>query len=440
MNTCGGWESVRVSVRQRVGVRAFETWFSGLEGAVAGDTLVLRCPDPFVRSWIAGRYGEILREAAGGRAVEYRVTGEAVTRPAPAERRATSPPVAAAVRSAAPQAPPAKRVAQTSFESFVSDPGNALAFEAARAVARGESGRCNPLLITGPSGVGKTHLCEAIRNEVDCNILYRSSEEFTTEVTQAIRGDRMPAVRHKYRRAANLLILEDVQFLVGKKATQAELFHTLDHLLGRGRRVVLTADRVPHELAGLDERLASRLASGLVARIGPPAHETRRAILRAKAAAGGVRLPDECLARLAERAVDSAGDLVAGLNQVVARATLLKQQITTELVEEALSTVELPGRRRSIGEIIGLVARSYSLRPEDLRSRSRKRHITRPRQLAMYLCRRYTDASLKEIGRALSRDHTSVMYAVDAIERRTLEEPQLRYQLEAISAKLGPAA
>lgn len=439
MNTCGGWESVRVSVRQRVGVRAFETWFSGLEGAVAGDTLVLQCPDPFVRSWIAGRYGEILREAAGGRAVEYRVDGEAVTRPAPVERHATTAPAAAAPRSA-PQAPAPRRAAQTSFDSFVSDPGNALAFEAARAVARDESGRCNPLLITGPSGVGKTHLCEAIRNEADCNIIYRSSEEFTTEVTQAIRGDRMPAVRHKYRRAANLLILEDVQFLVGKKATQAELFHTLDHLLGRGRRVVLTADRVPHELEGLDGRLASRLASGLVARIGPPEHETRRAILRAKAAAGGVRLPDECLARLAERRVESAGDLVAGLNQVVARATLLKQQITTELVEEALSTVELPGRRRNIGEIVGLVARSYSLRPEDLRSRSRKRHITRPRQLAMYLCRRYTDASLKEIGRALSRDHTSVMYAIDAIERRTLEEPQLRYQLETISAKLGPAA
>ena len=248
----------------------------------------------------------------------------------------------------------------------------------------------------------------------------------------------MPAVRHKYRRAANLLILEDLQFLAGKKATQSELFHTLDHLVGRGRRVVLTADRPPHELEGIDPRLASRLASGLVARIGPPEHETRRAILRSKAAAGGVRLPEACLARLSERAVESAGDLVAGLNQVVARATLLKQPITPELVEEALATVGMPGRRHSVEAIIALVARSYSLRPEDLRSRSRKRHISRPRQLAMYLCRRYTDASLKEIGRSLSRDHTSVMYAVDAVERRTLEEPQLRYQLEAISAKLGP--
>lgn len=435
MNTCGGWESVRVSVRQRVGVRAFETWFSGLEGAVAGDTLVLRCPDQFVRSWVAGRYGEILREAAGGRAIEYRVAGEPGSSPTPAEERAAPPRRA---RAGPAPAPRAAAQAQTSFDSFVPDPANALAFEAARAVARGDGGRCNPLLITGPSGVGKTHLCQAIRLEADCNILYRSSEEFTTEVTQGIRSDRMPAVRHKYRRAANLLILEDLQFLAGKKATQSELFHTLDHLVGRGRRVVLTADRPPHELEGIDPRLASRLASGLVARIGPPEHETRRAILRSKAAAGGVRLPEACLARLSERAVESAGDLVAGLNQVVARATLLKQPITPELVEEALATVGMPGRRHSVEAIIALVARSYSLRPEDLRSRSRKRHISRPRQLAMYLCRRYTDASLKEIGRSLSRDHTSVMYAVDAVERRTLEEPQLRYQLEAISAKLGP--
>ena len=434
MNTCGGWESVRVSVRQRVGVRAFETWFSDLEGAVAGDALVLRCPDQFVRSWIAGRYGEVLREAAGGRAVEYRVVGESAGGAALAGERAVEP-----RRVRAGPAPAPGRSPQASFDSFVPDPGNALAFEAARAVARGEGGRCNPLLITGPSGVGKTHLCKAIRLEADCNILYRSSEEFTTEVTQAIRGDRMPAVRHKYRRAANLLILEDLQFLAGKKATQSELFHTLDHLLGRGRRVVLTADRPPHQLDGLDGRLASRLASGLVARIGPPEHETRRAILRAKAAAGGVRLPDDCLALLAERAVESAGDLVAGLNQVVAHATLLKRPITVELVDEALATVGLPGRRHTPGAIIELVARSYSLRPEDLRSRSRKRHISRPRQLAMYLCRRYTDASLKEIGRALQRDHSSVMYAINAVERRTLEEPRLRYQVEAISAKLGPA-
>jgi len=426
MNTCGGWEAVRLSVRRRIGARAFDTWFGSLDGTLDGDRLVVECPDAFVRSWVQGRYDDALREAARGRRIEYRVAGGSTPEtPTPAE--------------IGPDRPRSAPAAQINFDSFVAGPANALALEAARAVARGESGRCNPLVLAGPSGVGKTHLCEAIRAAGPEGVVYRSSEEFTSEVTQGIRGDRMPAVRHRYRRSANLLILEDVQFLRGKKATQVELFHTLDHLLARGRSVVLTADRHPGEIEGLDPGLASRLASGLVACIGPPEAETRTAILRAKAAAGGVRVPEECLGLLARRPVASARDLIAGLNQVVARAALLKQPITADLVREALAAVSVPGRRHTLGDIVELVARTYSLSVEELRSRSRKRHVARPRQLAMYLCRRYTDASLKEIGRALRRDHTSVLYAIDVVERRAVEHPPLRYQLEALAAKLiGP--
>jgi len=249
----------------------------------------------------------------------------------------------------------------------------------------------------------------------------------------------MANVRQRYRRSANVLILEDVHFLRGKRATQVELFHTIDHLLARGRSVVMTSNQSPAELHELDPALRSRLTSGLVAHIGPPELATRYEILRAKAAAGGVRIPDRCVEQLAVRPISSVRELLAGLNQVVARATLLKQTITEELVGEALSAVEVPGRRRSLEEIIDLVARAYSLDADMLRSRSRRRRITRPRQLAMYLCRRYTDASLAEIGRALQRDHTSVLYAIDVVERRTLEQPQLRYELEALAARLGPA-
>jgi chromosomal replication initiator protein len=187
----------------------------------------------------------------------------------------------------------------------------------------------------------------------------------------------------------------------------------------------------------LDAQLASRLASGLVAYIGPPEAETRRKILRSKAASGGIALPDACLEALAERPVESVRDLVAGLNQVVAHATLLKRPITPELVREALATVTVPGRRRSLDEIVKLVAQTYALSVAELRSRSRKRHVVRPRQLAMYLCRRFTDASLKEIGRALERDHTSVIYAIDVVERRATEHPPLRYQLETLASRLG---
>src|SRR5215831_11327165 len=155
------------------------------------------------------------------------------------------------------------------FERFVSGPGSALALEAARAVARGEAGRCNPLFLVGGTGMGKTHLCRAIYGTAGNAALYRSSEEFTTEVTEAMRAGAMPRIRQRYRRTANLLILEDVQFLSGKRATQAELFHTLDHLVENGKTVVFTADRCPSELDELDPKLRSRMGSGLIARIGP---------------------------------------------------------------------------------------------------------------------------------------------------------------------------
>lgn len=428
MHHCGGWEAVRERVRQEIGPRAFAAWFAGLDAGVEAQRLVIRCPDRFVRDWVEGLYGEALRRAASAyEAIEYRVEGKRSLR--------ASRPAGRVERGREPEPPPQRTTLCENFESFVAGPTNALALEAARAVARDEAGRCNPLVLAGPSGLGKTHLCTAIRAEVG-SAVYRSSEEFTAEVTQAIRQDRMAGVRQRYRRSANLLILEDLQFLAGKRATQSELFHTVNHLLARGKQVVITAQCPPREIEGVDRELAARLTSGLVARIGPPERETRRRILHAKASAGGVRLSEASLELLAEREVESVSDLLAGLNQVVARATLLKRPIAPELVREALAAVEVPGRRRTLREIIEMVARSYGLELEELRGPTRKRRVARPRQLAMYLCRRYTDASLKEIGRALARDHSSVLYAVAAVERRLLEQPQLRYQLEALANRL----
>jgi chromosomal replication initiator protein len=253
-----------------------------------------------------------------------------------------------------------------------------------------------------------------------------------------MRTGQMETIRHRYRRSLNVLILEDVQFLAGKKATQIEFFHTLDHLLSERKRVVVSADRLPHEIEGLHEGLRSRMASGLVAYIGPPELETRRAILREKASAGGFRLDAECLEILARRPVDSVRDLLAGLNQVVARASLLRVRPSPDLIHAALESVDVPGRRHSVDEVAALVSHAYSVTPDDLRSRSRKRRIVRPRQLAMYLCRHYTDASFLEIGQRFRRDKSSVRYAVEAAERRILEQPQMRYELESLAARLSP--
>ncbi|MGH7290937.1 MAG: chromosomal replication initiator protein DnaA, partial [Myxococcota bacterium] len=432
MENCGGWEAVRTVLRRRVGEAAFEAWFRALDGRLEGETLVLRCPDRFSRDWLRGRYGRLIEECAqGARAVDYRVDLVAASAASTALASARA---SAALVEPAPQ--PAERVENSGaqerlFESFISGPGNALALEAARLIARGQAGRCNPLFLYANTGMGKTHLCRAIHTRLGNAALYRSSEEFTTEVTEALRAGQMPRIRQRYRRSTNVLILEDVQFLAGKRATQVELFHTLDHLIANGKTVVLSADRPPAELDELDPKLSSRMASGLVACIAPPGHETRLAILRERAARGGVRVPEPCLELLATRPLASVRDLVGGLNQVVARASLLKAAITPELVGQALAAVELPGRARSLDEIMAETARAYGVAKEDLRARSRKQSLVRPRQVAMYLARRYTDASLAEIGRAFARDHTSVMYAIDVVERRIVEKPTLRYELEA---------
>jgi chromosomal replication initiator protein len=424
--TTGGWEVVRSEIGRRVGEAAFDAWFRALDGRLQGETLVLRCPDRFTRDWVRGRYGRMIEECAPqARSIEYQVDG--APRSAPPEPRELAPAEAAEPVFAQEEL----------FDRFVAGPGSALALEAARAVARGDAGRCNPLFLVGGTGSGKTHLCRAISSRLGAAALYRSCEEFTTEVTEAMRAGQMPRIRQRYRRQANLLILEDVQFLVGKRATQVELFHTLDHLVSHGRMVVFSADRGPAEIDELEPKLRSRMASGLVARIAPPELATRRAILRERAARGGVRIPDGCLDLLAERELLSVRDLIAGLNQVVARASLLRTPITPELVAQALDAVDMPGRARSLDEISRETARAYGLEPDALRSRSRKQIYVRPRQIAMYLARRYTDASLADIGRAFERDHTSVMYAIDAVERRIVERPQLRYELEALAARIS---
>jgi chromosomal replication initiator protein len=429
--TTGGWETVRSALENRVGASAYDAWFRTLDGRFENETLVLRCPDRFTRDWLRSRFGRVIEEcAASTRGIEYRLAAEPCAGAPPA-------PPAARPREASDSPEPLPHAQEHLFERFVSGPGSALALEAARAVARGEAGRCNPLFLVGGTGSGKTHLCRAIHGAVGSAALYRSSEEFTSEVTDALRSGQMPRIRQRYRRLANMLILEDVQFLAGKRATQAELFHTLDHLMSHGRAVVLSADRQPSELDELDPKLRSRMASGLVARIGPPESQTRRAILRERAARGGVRVPDECLELLAERELASVRDLIAGLNQVVARASLLRAPITPALVAEALDAVDMPGRPRTLDEIASVVTRAYGLAADALRSRSRKRVVTQPRQVAMYLARRYTAASLADIGRAFGRDHTSVMYAIDVVERRIVERPQLRYELEALAARIS---
>jgi chromosomal replication initiator protein len=328
------------------------------------------------------------------------------------------------------------------FENFVVGACNRLAREASLAVAQGTQQTVNPLYLASAPGLGKTHLARAIaeaRTRTEGRVIYTTSESFTNQFTGAIRNRKMDQFKKRFRNGCDLLVVEDVQFLGGKKATQFELFQTLSHLIDIGARVVLTADRLPADITGLDDRVRSHMTAGLVATLETPDALVRREILRTKAASGGVRLPSDCLDLLVDVVRGSVRDLEGVLVQLVTTSSLLKRPIDMELTEQSLAKVSAlctAKQRLAIGTILEVVAKLYETTPAALASRSRRKEAVVPRQIAMYLCRRYTQESTSAIARAFARSHPSVANAEKVIERRVLESAPFRYRIEAVSARL----
>lgn len=342
-----------------------------------------------------------------------------------------------------------------SFESFVVGPCNALAREASLALARERQRSLNQLYLGGETGMGKTHLARATATEarrhgaagggsgsgVGRGVVYTSAEQFTSEFVSAMRNGRSDDFKRRYRAPIGLLVVEDVQFFSGRAKTQLELFHTVQHVLDAGGRVLLTGDRPPRDLTGLDDRMRAQMGRGFVAEIEAPDALVRRNILRAKAAAGGVKLPADCLDLLVESTEGSVRDIESVLIQVVTTSSLLGHPIDLDLTREAIAlktaaNPRLAPRTIAVSEIVRIVSAFFGKRPEALASRSRRRDVLVPRQLAMYLAHRYTEASFGEIGRALGRDHPSVRNAIQRIERQVLENAPVRYQVEALSERI----
>jgi chromosomal replication initiator protein len=348
-----------------------------------------------------------------------------------------------------------------SFESFVVGPCNALAREAALALARTRQRSLNLVYLGGDSGMGKTHLARATATEARRHgfpsghssgashqtrrdgpgVVYTSAEKFTSDFVSAMRNGRGENFKRRYRSSIGLLIVEDIHFFSGRVKTQLELFHTLQHVLDAGGRVLLTGDRSPRELSGLDDRVRSQVGQGFVAELEPPDAIVRRHILRSKAAAGGIRLPENCLDRLVEASHGSVRDIESMLIQVVTTSSLLGRTIDLDLTEDAIAlkastSSVLSTQTLAVSEIVRIVSAFFGKRPEALASKSRRRDVLVPRQLAMYLAHRYTDASFAEIGRGLGRSHPSVRNAIERVERQVLENAPIRYQVEALSERI----
>jgi chromosomal replication initiator protein len=426
---------------------------------VEGNRLRLVCPSAFHRERVRVRLLPLIArhaEAERGEAIELELivspplpgasarscedVGKPTVLHAPRAHRAV---VALPSADAEPKPAPLQLELPYRFENFVVGRCNALAREAGLAVARGEQRRINPLYVFARPGLGKTHLARAIAAEAlglsGGRVVYASAEGFTNEFLAAIRGRETTRFKRRYREGVRLLVLDDVQFLRSKRATQLELFHTVAHLIDAGARVVLTGDRLPHDFQDFEPGLRSQIGAGLVAELEPPCALVRREILRSKASAGGVRLPEECLDLLVQSVRGSVRDLESALIQLVASASLLKRTLDLELTRDALRKLAPAPQAQSLltpFEVTQVVASFFGMRTDALAARSRRRDVLWPRQLAMALCLRHTDAGAAEIARHFGREHTAVRNAAKKVERRILECARERYQVEELSARL----
>jgi chromosomal replication initiator protein len=423
------WTAVADRIRDDLSPMVFGAWFSTTRAlALDGDVLEVGVPNEFTRSWIEGHFAELVRKAATaadpGVSVRFRVAeGEPVPR---AERDVEREPARPKASKRARRAEAAESLrSKYTFGSFVIGSSNRFAHAAALAVAEAPGQAYNPLVIYGDTGLGKTHLLQAIAHYVlmhapGMRARYVTCEAFTNEFIAAIKEKRLDAFKKRYREDFDVLLIDDVHFLAGKEGIQEEFFHTFNTLHASGRQLVLTSDRAPREIPELADRLRSRFEWGLLVDVQPPDIETRIAILHKRVAADRVRIDDpELLPAIARRVPTNIRELEGALTRVLAYASLTGRPASAALVRETLRDLPDSDTPVSVATIKQVVSEAFGIPVPELESPKRSQAIVAPRQLAMYLCRELTDATLPAIGREFGgRDHTTVLYAVQKITRR----------------------
>ncbi len=439
------WDRIKGRLRDEVGDAAYRSWLRPITLQDARDGSVrLGLPTRFMRDWVATHYGERIKSLWGAenpsiRNVEIvvgtgRANAAATTPAAGAAAAATSIPATAAAQDevAAPRAAPcgpadvdelgAQLDQRYTFKNFVVGKPNEFAYAAARRVAEADSVSFNPLFLYGGVGLGKTHLMHAIawhirEHNPTRRVLYLSAEKFMYRFIRALRSQDTMSFKEQFR-SVDVLMVDDVQFIAGKDATQEEFFHTFNALVDQGRQIVISADKSPSDLEGMEDRLRSRLNSGLVADIHATTYELRLGILASKAEQMGVQVPQKVMEFLAHKIASNVRELEGALNRVVAHAQLVGRAITLESTQEVLhDLLKASDRRITIEEIQKRVAEHFNIKLAEMSSARRSRQVARPRQIAMYLAKQLTSRSLPEIGRKFGgRDHTTVMHAVKKVE------------------------
>jgi chromosomal replication initiator protein len=441
MSTATIWDQVLSRIEGQVGKHSFSTWFKPTTLlADGGNSLSIRVPNTLFVEWLPKHYSVVLAEAlrdVGRSDVKLVFVPDG---PGGTEEARPSTPRTPGIRTGMSTPPPLEPgesddnettaeapragslIPRYTFDSFIVGPSNQFAHAACRAVAETPSRSYNPLFIHGGVGLGKTHLMHAIGHYVvqhhpGLALTYISSERFMNEMINAVRFDRILDFRSRYR-SVDVLLVDDIQFVSGKEGTQNEFFHTFNALHDAQKQIVISSDRPPHEIPALEERLRSRFEWGLIADINPPDIETKAAILKKKAEGEAVPLPDSVAMFLATRIKTNIRELEGSLIRLIAYASLTAKPLTIELAQDVLKNViDHEDRAVTIEQIQKYVADYYHIKLKEITSRDNSRSIAMPRQVAMYLCKSLTHASLPEIGRRFGgKHHSTVIHSINKVE------------------------
>jgi chromosomal replication initiator protein len=426
-NTASIWDKVLGRIETKVNQHTFSTWFKPTSFlADTGTLLRIRVPNALFSAWLPKHYSTVLDEALAevdrqGCAVTF-VTEDAAARAEPVAPRSDGRLVDPAAPPDEVSADPGGLAPRYSFDTFIVGPSNQFAHAACRAVAEAPSRSYNPLFIYGGVGLGKTHLMHAIGHYVlnhlrSLTLTYISSERFMNEMINAVRYDRILDFRERYR-SVDVLLVDDIQFIAGKEGTQNEFFHTFNALYDSQKQIVISSDCPPHEIPSLEERLRSRFEWGLIADIQAPDLETKVAILKKKAEAEGIPLPDSVAIYIAGKIKSNIRELEGSLIRLIAFASLTGREISLPLAQEVLRNILQNDDRAITIEIIQkFVSDYYQLKVAELKSRNNSKSVAMPRQIAMYLCKSLTSASLPEIGRSFGgKHHSTVIHSIRKIE------------------------
>ncbi|WP_033827338.1 chromosomal replication initiator protein DnaA [Bacillus andreraoultii] len=440
------WGKTLKVIEKKISKPSFETWLKSTKAiALNGKNLIVEAPNDFAREWLDGNYKEILTE------ILYELIGENMSLKFVIPETNLDDPLLMSTPSKKQQPKPDTSVDSVqhmlnpkyTFDTFVIGSGNRFAHAASLAVAEAPAKAYNPLFIYGGVGLGKTHLMHAIGHYVlehnpMAKVVYLTSEKFTNEFINSIRDNRPDDFRNKYRNV-DILLIDDIQFLAGKESTQEEFFHTFNTLHEENKQIIISSDRPPREIPTLEDRLRSRFEWGLITDITPPDLETRIAILRKKAKAEGLDIPNEVMLYIANQIDSNIRELEGALIRVVAYSSLENKDINADLAAEALKSIIPSSKPKivTIQDIQRIVGEQYGVKLEDFTAKKRTKSIAFPRQIAMYLSRELTDFSLPKIGEEFGgRDHTTVIHAHEKISNLISTDPQFEKQIQELENKI----